>query len=222
VPCNAASFEEEVTSMDKVTVRVLVVDDHPVVRDGLASMLETQDDIEVVGQAANGVSAVAAYTALRPDVLVLDLRMPKMDGFEAATRVMAADPAAQILIMTTYDGDEDIFRCLRLGAKGYLVKDVPFEEILTAIRVVGGGGQYTPHQVAAKALRRSAQTGLTQRELDVLALLAEGRSNKEIARRLNMGEETVKSHVKAILAKLDAISRTDAVTIAMRRGLVHL
>lgn len=208
--------------MDKVTVRVLVVDDHPVVRDGLASMLETQDDIEVVGQAANGASAVAAYTALRPDVLVLDLRMPKMDGFEAATRVIAADPAAQILIMTTYDGDEDIFRCLRLGAKGYLVKDVPFEEILTAIRVVGGGGQYTSHQVAAKALRRSAQTGLTQRELDVLALLAEGRSNKEIARRLNMGEETVKSHVKAILAKLDAISRTDAVTIAMRRGLVHL
>jgi two-component system, NarL family, response regulator len=222
VPCNAASFEEEVTSMDKVTVRVLVVDDHPVVRDGLASMLETQDDIEVVGQAANGASAVAAYTALRPDVLVLDLRMPKMDGFEAATRVIAADPAAQILIMTTYDGDEDIFRCLRLGAKGYLVKDVPFEEILTAIRVVGGGGQYTSHQVAAKALRRSAQTGLTQRELDVLALLVEGRSNKEIARRLNMGEETVKSHVKAILAKLDAISRTDAVTIAMRRGLVHL
>lgn len=208
--------------MDKVTVRVLVVDDHPVVRDGLASMLETQDDIEVVGQAANGASAVAAYTALRPDVLVLDLRMPKMDGFEAATRVIAADPAAQILIMTTYDGDEDIFRCLRLGAKGYLVKDVPFEEILTAIRVVGGGGQYTSHQVAAKALRRSAQTGLTQRELDVLPLLVEGRSNKEIARRLNMGEETVKSHVKAILAKLDAISRTDAVTIAMRRGLVHL
>jgi two-component system, NarL family, response regulator len=210
------------TSMDKVTVRVLVVDDHPVVRDGLASMLETQHDIEVVGQAANGASAVAAYTALRPDVLVLDLRMPKMDGFEAATRVIAADPAAQILIMTTYDGDEDIFRCLRLGAKGYLVKDVPFEEILTAIRVVGGGGQYTSHQVAAKALRRSAQTGLTQRELDVLARLAEGSSNKEIGRRLNMGEETVKSHVKAILGKLDAISRTDAVTIAMRRGLVHL
>jgi two-component system NarL family response regulator len=208
--------------MDKVTLRVLVVDDHPVVRDGLASMLETQDDIEVVGQAANGVSAVAAYVSLRPDVLMLDLRMPKMDGFEAATRVIAADPAAQILIMTTYDGDEDIFRCLRLGAKGYLLKDAPSEEILTAIRVVGGGGQYTSHQVAAKALRRSAQTGLTQRELDVLPLLAEGRSNKDIGRRLNMTEETVKTHVKGILAKLDAISRTDAVTIAMRRGLIHL
>jgi len=212
----------EVTSVNKATFRVLVADDHPVVRDGLASMLETQDDIEVVGQAANGVSAVAAYSALRPDVLVLDLRMPKMDGFEAATRVMSADPAAKILIMTTYDGDEDIFRCLRLGAKGYLVKDAPFEEILTAIRVVGGGGNYTSHQVAAKALRRSTQTGLTQRELDVLPLLAEGRSNKDIARRLSMSEETVKTHVKGILSKLDAMSRTDAVTIAMRRGLLHL
>jgi two-component system, NarL family, response regulator len=212
----------EVTSVDKVPLRVLVVDDHPVVRDGLASMLETQDDIEVVGQAANGVSGVAAYSSLRPDVLMLDLRMPRMDGFEAATRVIAADPAAQILIMTTYDGDEDIFRCLRLGAKGYLLKDAPSEEILTAIRVVGGGGQYTSHQVAAKALRRSAQTGLTQRELDVLTLLAEGGSNKDIARRLNMTQETVKSHVKGILAKLDAISRTDAVTLAMRRGLLHL
>jgi two-component system, NarL family, response regulator len=222
VPYSVAGVEVEVTSTDKVTLRVLVVDDHPVVRDGLASMLETQNDIEVVGQAANGASAVAAYAALRPDVLLLDLRMPKMDGFEAATRVIAADPAAQILIMTTYDGDEDIFRCLRLGAKGYLVKDAPFEEILAAIRVVGAGRQYISHQVAAKALRRSAQTGLTQRELDVLPLIAEGRSNKEIARRLNMSEETVKSHVKAILAKLDAISRTDAVTIAVRRGLIHL
>jgi two-component system, NarL family, response regulator len=222
VSYSVTSVEVEVTSTDKVTLRVLVVDDHPVVRDGLASMLETQDDIEVAGQAANGASAVAAYASLRPDVLLLDLRMPKMDGFEAATRVIAADPAAQILIMTTYDGDEDIFRCLRLGAKGYLVKDAPFEEILTAIRVVGGGGKYISHQVAAKALRRSAETGLTQRELDVLPLIAEGRSNKDIGRRLNMTEETVKSHVKAILAKLDAISRTDAVTIAVRRGLIHL
>ncbi|HEY6641513.1 response regulator transcription factor [Povalibacter sp.] len=221
-PKTGANVEVEVMSLDKTTLRVVVVDDHPVVRDGLASMLETQDDIEVVGQAANGASAVAAYTALRPDVMVLDLQMPRMDGFEAATRIIASDPAAQILIMTTYVGDEDIFRCLRLGAKGYIVKDVPFEEILTAIRVVGGGGEYTSPQVAAKALRRSAQTGLTQRECDVLALLVEGRSNKDIARRLNLGEESVKSHVKAILAKLDAISRTEAVTIAMRRGLVHL
>src|SRR5688572_4416944 len=194
-------------------LRVLVVDDHPVVRDGLASMLETQDDLEVVGQAANGVSAVAAYVSLRPDVLVLDLRMPGMDGFEAATRILAEDPAAQILIMTTYDGDEDIFRCLRLGTKGYLLKDAPSAEILAAIRVVGSGGQYTSHSVAAKALRRMSQASLTQRELDVLTQLANGRSNKDIARRLSMTDGTVKTHVKAILAKLDAISRTEAVAI---------
>jgi two-component system NarL family response regulator len=203
-------------------LRVLVVDDHPVVRDGLASMLETQDDLEVVGQAANGVSAVAAYVSLLPDVLVLDLRMPEMDGFEAASRILTANPAAQILIMTTYDGDEDIFRCLRLGVKGYLLKDAPPVEILSAIRVVGSGGQYTSHSVAAKALRRMSQASLTQRELDVLVQLAAGRSNKDIARRLNMTEGTAKTHVKAILAKLDAISRTEAVAIAVRRGLIHL
>ena len=208
--------------MDRPMLRVLVVDDHPVVRDGLASMLETQSDLEVVGQAANGASAITAYLALRPDVLVLDLRMPGMDGFEAATRILADDPAAQILIMTTYDGDEDIFRCLRLGTKGYLLKDAPPAEILAAIRVVGGGGQYTSHSVAAKALRRMSQASLTRRELDVLVLLAEGRSNKDIGRHLNMTEGTAKSHVKAILAKLDAISRTDAVAIAVRRGLIHL
>src|SRR5688572_27353350 len=199
--------------MDNSTLRVLLVDDHPVVRGGLASMLEAHSDLEVVGQAANGASALVEYFALRPDVLVLDLRMPGMDGFEAATRILAEDPAAQILIMTTYDGDEDIFRCLRLGAKGYMLKDAPPAEILAAIRVVGSGGQYTSHSVAAKALRRMSQASLTRRELDVLALLAQGRSNKDIARRLSMTDGTVKTHVKAILAKLDAISRTEAVAI---------
>jgi two-component system, NarL family, response regulator len=209
-------------SMGAETLRILLVDDHPVVRDGLASIIKTQSHLEVVGQAADGASALAAYTSLRPDVLVLDLRMPGMDGFEAAQRILEADPAAQVLVMTTYDGDEDIFRCLRLGAKGYLLKDAPASEILTAIRVVGGGGQYTSHLVAAKAMRRMSQAGLTPRELDVLAQIAQGRSNKDIADRLVMTEGTVKTHVKAILAKLDAMSRTDAVAIAARRGLIHL
>lgn len=208
--------------MGSEPLRILLVDDHPVVRDGLASMIRTQSDLEVVGQAADGATAVAAYASLRPAVVMLDLRMPGMDGFEAATRILAADPAAQLLIMTTYDGDEDIFRCLRLGAKGYLLKDAPSTEILTAIRVVGGGGQYTSHLVAAKAMRRMSQAVLTKRELDVLVQVAEGRSNKDIAYRLGMTEGTVKTHVKAILAKLDAISRTDAVAIAARRGLVRL
>jgi two-component system, NarL family, response regulator len=207
--------------MDNRALRILVVDDHPVVRDGLVSIITTQGNLNVVGQAADGASAVAAYLSLRPDVLMLDLRMPGMDGFEAATRVLEADPAAQVLIVTTYDGDEDIFRCLRLGAKGYLLKDAPPSEILTAIRVVGGGGQYTSHLVAAKAMRRLPQASLTRREQDVLVQIAEGQSNKDIASRLNMTEGTVKTHVKAILAKLDAMSRTEAVAIATRRGLLH-
>ena len=208
--------------MGDETLRILLVDDHPVVRDGLASMIKTQSNLAVVGEAADGAAAVAAYSSLRPDVVMLDLRMPGMDGFEAAERILAADPGAQVLVMTTYDGDEDIFRCLRLGAKGYLLKDAPAPEILTAIRVVGRGGQYTSHLVAAKAVRRMSQAALTRRELDVLARIAEGRSNKDIADRLGLTEGTVKTHVKAILAKLDAMSRTDAVAIAARRGLIHL
>lgn len=208
--------------MGEETLRILLVDDHPVVRDGLASMIKTQSNLAVVGEAADGAAAVAAYSSLRPDVVMLDLRMPGMDGFEAAERILAADPGAQVLVMTTYDGDEDIFRCLRLGAKGYLLKDAPAPEILTAIRVVGRGGQYTSHLVAAKAVRRMSQAALTRRELDVLARIAEGRSNKDIADRLGLTEGTVKTHVKAILAKLDAMSRTDAVAIAARRGLIHL
>lgn len=208
--------------MRSAKLRVLVADDHPVVRDGLAAMLKTQEDFEVVGQVANGAEAITAFQVLSPDVLVLDLRMPGMDDFEATARILELDPAAQILIMTTYDGDEDIFRCLRLGAKGYLLKDAPPSEILAAIRVVGGGGHYTSHTVAAKALRRMSQASLTQRELEVLVQLGHGHSNKEIARRLNITEGMAKTHVKAILAKLDAISRTDAVAIAVRRGLIHL
>jgi DNA-binding NarL/FixJ family response regulator len=208
--------------MGNETLRILLVDDHPVVRDGLASMIETQSNLAVVGEAADGAAAVAAYISLRPDVLMLDLRMPGMDGFEAAERILEADPRAQVLVMTTYDGDEDIFRCLRLGAKGYLLKDAPASEILTAIRVVGRGGQYTSRLVAAKAVRRTSHASLTRRELDVLVRIAEGRSNKDIAERLGLTEGTVKTHVKAILAKLDAMSRTDAVAIAARRGLIHL
>jgi two-component system, NarL family, response regulator len=208
--------------MGDEALRILLADDHPVVRDGLASIIKTQSNLEVVGQAADGASTVAAYVSLRPDVLMLDLRMPGMDGFEAAGHILEADPAARVLVMTTYDGDEDIFRCLRLGAKGYLLKDAPPSEILAAIRVVGAGGQYTSHLVAAKAMRRLSQAGLTRREQDVLVQIAEGCANKDIASRLGMTEGTVKTHVKAILAKLDAMSRTEAVAIATRRGLLHL
>jgi two-component system NarL family response regulator len=203
-------------------ISVILADDHPVVRDGLAAIVNQQSDMQVVAEAGDGEAAVMLYNEHRPDVMVLDLRMPKLDGVAVVQRVLDAHPKARLLIMTTYDGDEDIFRSLSQGAKGYLLKDAPRQEILSAIRAVSEDRPYTSSSVAAKALQRMAKPSLTQREVDVLQLLAEGRSNKDIARRLSITEGTAKTHVKAILTKLDAISRTEAVAVAHRRGLVHL
>jgi two-component system NarL family response regulator len=176
----------------------------------------------VVGEAGDGDEAIVLYERHRPDVMVLDLRMPKRDGVAVVQRVLEINPKACILVMTTYDGDEDIFQCLSQGAKGYLLKDAPRQEILSAIRAVSEDRPYTSSTVAAKALQRMAKPSLTQRELAVLQLVAEGRSNKDIARRLSITEGTAKTHVKAILTKLDAISRTEAVAVAHKRGLIHL
>lgn len=203
-------------------IRVILADDHPVVRDGLAAIVNQQPDMEVAAEAGDGEAAIALYEQQRPDVMVLDLRMPKCDGVTVVQRVLEAHPQARLLIMTTYDGDEDIFRSLSQGAKGYLLKDAPRQEILSAIRAVSEDRPYTSSSIAAKALQRMAKPSLTQRELDVLQLLAQGRSNKDIARRLSITEGTAKTHVKAILAKLDAISRTEAVAVAHKRGLIHL
>lgn len=204
------------------TISVILADDHPVVRDGLAAIVNQQPDMKVVAEAGDGEAAVALYAQYKPDVMVLDLRMPKLDGVTVVQRVLDAHPKARLLIMTTYDGDEDIFRSLSQGAKGYLLKDAPRQEILSAIRAVSEDRPYTSSSIAAKALQRMVKPSLTQREADVLQLLAEGRSNKDIARRLSITEGTAKTHVKAILTKLDAISRTEAVAVAHRRGLVHL
>ena len=203
-------------------IRVLLADDHPVVRNGLAAMVDQQADMEVVAEANDGDEAIALYQQFHPDVMVLDLRMPKLDGAAVVQHVMAMNPKARLLIMTTYDGDEDIFRCLSQGAKGYLLKDAPRQEILSAIRAVSEDRPYTSSSVAAKALQRMAKPSLTQRELDVLQQVALGRSNKDIARRLNITEGTAKTHVKSILTKLDAISRTEAVAVAHKRGMIHL
>jgi len=193
----------------KTRIRVVLADDHPVVRDGLVAMVNQQADMEVVGEAGDGDEAIALYERHQPDVMVLDLRMPKRDGVAVVQRVLEINPKACILIMTTYDGDEDIFQCLSQGAKGYLLKDAPRQEILFAIRAVSEDRPYTSSTVAAKAL-------------SVLQLVAQGRSNKDIARRLSITEGTAKTHVKAILTKLDAISRTEAVAVAHKRGLIHL
>ena len=203
-------------------IRLVLADDHPVVRDGLAAMINQQSDMEVVAEAGDGDEAIALYERHQPDVMMLDLRMPKRDGVAVVQDVLGKHPKARLLIMTTHDGDEDIFRCLSQGAMGYLLKDASRQEILSAIRTVGEDRQYTSSSVAVKALQRMAKPTLTQRELDVLQLLAEGRSNKDIARRLAITEGTAKTHVKAILTKLDAMSRTEAVAIAHKRGLIHL
>lgn len=203
-------------------IRVILADDHPVVRDGLAAIVNQQPDMQVVAEAGDGEQAMALFEQHRPDVMVLDLRMPKYDGVAVVQRVLESHPKACLLIVTTYDGDEDIFRSLSQGAKGYVLKDAPRQEILSAIRAVSEGRSYTSSSVAAKALQRMVKPSLTQRELDVLQQLAQGRSNKDIARRLEITEGTAKTHVKAILAKLDAISRTEAVAVAHKRGMIRL
>jgi two-component system, NarL family, response regulator len=206
----------------KSGIRIVLADDHPVVRDGLAAMINQQTDMEVVAEAGDGEEAISLFEQHKPDVMVLDLRMPKRDGVAVVQHVLQKNPKARILIITTYDGDEDIFQCLSQGAKGYLLKDAPRTEILSAIRAVSEDRPYTSSTVAAKALQRMAKPSLTQREFSVLQLVAEGRSNKDIARRLSITEGTAKTHVKAILTKLDAISRTEAVAVAHKRGLIRL
>ena len=203
-------------------IRVILADDHPVVRDGLATIVNQQTDMQVVAEAADGAEAIELYAQHHPDVMVLDLRMPRKDGVAVVEEVLASDPKARLLIMTTYDGDEDIFRSLSRGAKGYLLKDAPRQEILAAIRAVSQERPYTSSAIAAKAIDRMNRPTLTPRELDVLQQLAAGRSNKDIARRLSISEGTAKGHVKSILTKLDAMSRTEAVAVAHKRGLVHL
>jgi two-component system NarL family response regulator len=203
-------------------IRVILADDHPVVRDGLAAIVNQQPDMQVIAEAADGEEAIALYEQHLPDVMVLDLRMPRRDGVSVVQNVLERHPKACMLIMTTFDGDEDIFRSLSQGAKGYILKDAPRTEILFAIRAVSQDRPYTSSTVAAKALQRMAKPSLTQRELTVLQEIAQGRSNKDIARRLSITEGTAKTHVKSILTKLDAISRTEAVAVAHKRGLIHL
>lgn len=203
-------------------IRLVLADDHPIVRDGLAAIINQQPDMEVVAEAGDGETAVAHYRSYQPDILVLDLRMPKLDGVAVVEQVLEEYPAARLLIITTYDSDEDILRCLTQGALGYLLKDAPRNEILAAIHAVSEGRRFTSSSIAVKALEHFNRPTLTHRELEVLQQLAQGRSNKDLARRLDITEGTAKSHVKSILMKLDAMSRTEAVAIGHRRGLIQI
>ena len=204
------------------SIRVLVVDDHPVVRQGLIGVLEEAPDIVIVGQGRNGHEAIAVFQQQQPDVTLMDLRMPEMEGVPAITVICKEFPNARIIVLTTYDTDEEIYRGLRAGAKGYLLKDSEPEELLTAIRSVNRGQQYIPPNVAAKLVQRMTGPELSDRELEVLQLIGQGMSNQEISTALNISESTVKTHVNRILSKLEVKDRTQAAIIALKRGIANL
>lgn len=203
-------------------IRVLVADDHPVVRTGLVEVLAQQADLELVAQSENGARAVALYRECHPDVCLMDLRMPVMDGIEAIRTITTEFPAARILALTTYEGDADIRRALDAGARGYLLKDMLLTDVIGAIRAVHRGERVMPDAVAARLADFPERSHLTERELEVLRLVARGLSNKMIACAIGRTDETVKIHLKNLFAKLDVADRTEAVTVAITRGLIHL
>ncbi|MEW6636557.1 MAG: response regulator transcription factor [Actinomycetota bacterium] len=208
-------------------VRILVADDHPMLREGLVAVLGTQPDFEVVGEASGGEEAVELARQMEPDVILLDLEMPGTDGIDALRRLREAAPATRTVIFTAYDTDERILGALRAGARGYLLKGASREEIFAAVRTAASGGSPLEPSVTSRLLKRANRDSpgpedLTPREREVLALLAEGLQNREIAARLFVTERTVKFHVSSILHKLEAHNRTEAVSIAARRGLVQI
>jgi DNA-binding NarL/FixJ family response regulator len=214
----------------RMPIRILVADDHPIVRDGLIAILNTQPDFEVVGEASTGPKTVEQVTMLHPDVVLLDLEMPEIDGVEALRLLRQSSPDVRVIVFTAFDTDERILGAVRAGARGYLLKGAPREEIFQAIRVVHAGGSLLQPIVASKLLRQVSQEPailpgpetLTPRELEVLRLLARGLENKEIAAELVIAERTVKFHVSSIQGKLGAGNRTEAVVVAAKQGLIKL
>ena len=209
------------TSATAAAISVLVADDHPTVLAGLAAIIGLQRDMAVVAEAANGRDAIALWQQWRPDVTLLDLRMPLVDGVGATLAIRALDAGAKIIILTTFDADHDIYRAVKAGAMGYLLKDAPREELLACVRAVSRGETCIPLAVLKKLASVVGGSELTAREGGVLQLLADGKSNRDIADALCIGETTVKSHLRSIFAKLGAVSRTEAVTVASRRGLLQ-
>jgi DNA-binding NarL/FixJ family response regulator len=200
----------------------MIVDDHPIFRDGLSALLALYDDLELVGEVGDGAQAVALFRTRRPDVTLMDLSMPVMGGAEATETITAEFSDARIIALTTYEGDADIHRALEAGARGYLLKDALRNQVADAIRSVHRGGRVVPASVAQKLAEFTPRIELTERELEVLALMAKGFSNKEIAESIGRTEATVKVHVLHILAKLGVDDRTAAVTVGLKRGLIHL
>jgi DNA-binding NarL/FixJ family response regulator len=207
---------------DAGAIRVLLADDHAIVRNGVAQILNEESGITVVAQASDGAEAVELFARERPDVALVDLRMPKLEGVQVVEQIRACFPNAAIVILTTYDTDNDIERALRAGAKAYLVKDVSPRDLVACIRAVYAGRTWVSPNVAAKLMAHVTNVRLTQRELGVLRLLAAGNSNREIAETLGISDGTVKIHVAHLFGKLDVTSRTEAITTALRRGLVRI
>ena len=202
-------------------IRLLLADDHAVVLEGLVAIIGRQSDMSVVAEASDGPEAVEKWKAHRPDVALIDLRMPALDGVGVIAEIRRTDPAARVIILTTYDTEEDVYQAIRAGARGYLLKDARRGEVLDAIRRVHAGETLLPPQITAKLAQRVTDESLTYREREVLTLVAEGRSNREIGSEIHIEESTVKTHLKSIFAKLHAESRTEAVTVATRRGLLR-
>ena len=210
------------SSAKKKRIRILIADDHTVVREGLVSLVKRKSDMVIVAEARNGREAVDLWKEHRPDVALLDLRMPEMDGVSAIKEIRELDPNAHIVVLTTYDGDEDIYRAIKAGAKAYLLKDTARDALVDCVRKVHAGETYLPAPLAAKLAERVSGAALSAREVEVLQRMAAGKSNKEIGAELFISEGTVKTHVKSIFTKLDVVSRTEALATATRRGLIQL
>ena len=203
-------------------IRVVVVDDHPLLRKGIAALVNAETDMKLVAEASTGVEAIRQFRQHRPDITLMDLQMPDMNGIDATTAIRQEFPDARIIVLTTYAGDIQVVRALKAGARGYLLKAEVNEELLETIRCVHAGHRRIPPEVAAEVAEYTAREALSEREVEVLRLVAAGKANKEIAARLSIGEDTVKRHMTNILAKLQANDRTHAVTIALKRGIIEL
>lgn len=204
------------------TLGILCVDDHPLVRKGIAAILANETDMKLVAEAGSGLEAVEAFRQFHPDVTLMDLRMPGMDGIEATKNIRKIDPEAKIIALTSYDGDQEIYRALEAGVRGYILKESVHTEIVRAIRVVQSGKRLMPAEVAERLSEHFPQVALTPREIEVLQHVAKGLGNKEIGARLGTAAGTVKMHLQNILSKLGASDRTHAVTLAIRRGIIHI
>ena len=208
--------------MNKPEIRVLVVDDHPVLRDGVAAILENQTDMTMVGEARDGIEAIERFRELRPDVTLMDLQMPGMNGVDAITAIRTEHPSARIIVLTTYAGDVQAVRALKAGAVGYLLKGSLRTELIDAIRNIHRGQRHVHRDVADEIALHVVDEALTEREIAVLRLVSIGKANKQVASELGLSEETVKGHLKSIFSKLDVADRTHAVTVAARRGIIDL